>query len=64
MADLELSSFDRYWPIRDMLKLHLKYTSEASRKKKAEAMGRHLKAVLGSSSEPSEPDEPESEESD
>jgi hypothetical protein len=29
--------YKNYWPVRDMLKLHLKYTSESSRKKKGKS---------------------------
>lgn len=54
MEDLKLSNFDNYWPIRDMLKLHLKYKSERSRKKKVESKARRVEAAFESSSETDE----------
>ena len=41
-----LAKYRDCWPIRDMLKMHLKYTSEASRRSKDKAVGKRVKRVL------------------
>lgn len=58
--DLGLGKFDNCWPIRDMLKLHLKYKSEASRRQKAQKAGKRIRKALESSSERSEAESEES----
>ena len=41
-----LEDYQQDWPIRDMLKLHLKYTSEASRRSMTVAAAKQIEKVL------------------
>lgn len=44
--ELNLERYDNCWPIRDMLKMHLKYRSEAARRDSTRLVAKRARAVV------------------